>query len=102
MESYNIVVASHELKIYMHYKGGNWTPRYFKISTVATFSYHRSLSLRAHTGLSVIGGAGAYSSRKGLALWHGQCRQPRVGVPPLRLAGITRWAAPPTKKEGNY
>ena len=45
-----------------------------------------------------MGGVGAYSSRKGLSPGCGQCHQPRVGVPPLRLAGITGWAAPPNKK----
>ena len=35
----------------------------------------------------MIGEVGAYSSRKGLAMWRGQCHQPGVGVPPLRLAG---------------
>ena len=40
----------------------------------------------------------AYSSRKGLAPWRGQCHQPGVGVPPLRPACHTSWAAPPTKK----
>ena len=48
--------------------------------------------------LPVIGGAGAYSSRKGLAPWRGQCHHPRVGVPPLRPAGLTSGAALPTKK----
>ena len=30
---------------------------------------------------------GAYRSRKGRAPWRGQCRQPSVGVPPLRSSG---------------
>ena len=41
---------------------------------------------------------GAYSSRKGLAPWRGQCRQPCADVPPLRPSGWSAWAAPPTKK----
>ena len=45
----------------------NLTQQFFKICTAATYNIHRNLSLRAHTGLPVIGGAGAYSSRKGLA-----------------------------------
>ena len=54
-----------------------------------------------HWGLLVIGGAGAYSSQKGLAPWRGQCHQPRVGVPTLRPAGLTSWAAPPAKKSSS-
>ena len=70
--------------------GGNFFP--------LAYLGQRNLSLRAHTGLPVIGGAGAYSSQKGRAPWRGQCHQPRVGVPPLRPAGLTSWAVPYTKK----
>ena len=40
----------------------------------------------SHWGFSSKWG-GAYSSQKGLAPWCGQCRQPCVGVPPLRPSG---------------
>ena len=63
------------------------TQQRYKTSTEVIFKPERSLLLRAHTGLSVMGGVGAYSSRKGLAPWRGQCHQPGVGLPPLRLAG---------------
>ena len=56
------------------------------------------MSQKAHTGPSVISGEGGYSSRKGLAPWRRQCHQPRVGVPPLRLAGKPAGRRPLTKK----
>ena len=42
-------------------------PQSSKTYTEATCDQNRSISVRAHTGHSVLGGDGAYSSQKGLA-----------------------------------
>ena len=73
------------------------TPLFFKTSTVVTFDAQKSNTGSSHRALS-IGWGGAYSSRKSLAPWRGQCHQPWVGVPPLRSASLTSWVAPPTKR----
>ena len=57
-----------------------------------------SLSLGTRTGFSVIGWTGDDSSRKVLAPWYGQCRQPSVGVPPhVQLVKPDGWRPLPKK-----
>ena len=44
--------------------------------------------------------SGAYSSRKGLSPWHGQCLQLCAGVPPLHPCVSTLGGAPYQKNIG--